>query len=165
MSSFTTFLQCITAVTMMNFSKYKSVHVSLLFKTLRWLPITPEENSDSLPWPAGPPTYGPLFMYYTAPVTVSIAMLAAFVLRCAGFFLFQGFLPHSHSLVCAFWDWLLFLSSLGLTVPPQNGFSWPQSAIFSCWTTSIACFLCNTICSCMFVKFLSIFSLVPWEEG
>ena len=99
MSPFTTFLQCIATVTMMNFSKYKSVYVSLLCKPLRWLPVTLEENSDSLPWPARPPTYGPLFMYYTAPVMVSIAVLAAFVLRCAGFFLFQGFLPHFHSVV------------------------------------------------------------------
>lgn len=151
MSSFYTFLQCIATVTMMNFSKYKSVYVSLLYKTAVGF-LLHQKKIQTPCLASKATTYGPLFMYYTLPMLGVYSCVSCFCSQMCWLFLIQGFLPHFHSGICP---------SLGLMFPPQNGFSWPQSAIFSCCTPSIACFLCNTICNCMFVKFLSIFSLVP----
>lgn len=124
MASFTIFLQCITTVTMMNFSKYESVYVSLLFNTSS-LAFCYTRRKSRLLALASKATYIWCFVHVLhCPVMVSIAVLAAFVLRCAAFSLFQGFLPHSHSGVC-----ILRLTSFsvksGLMFCLQNGFSWP----------------------------------------
>lgn len=103
--------------------------------------------------------YGLSSIYYTALSCYSIATLAALILRCAGFWLLQGF--SVHSLVCDFQSWL-FLLSLGLMLPSQSGLSWPLISSVD---------YCNPFSTLYLIQFIIMFvyqlypPLVPWEEG
>lgn len=150
----------------MIFSKYKSVHVNIQFKTFHWLTVIPEEKQDSLTWPTRPLTwYSFISVLHCACHALPIpTRSAAFILWCV-FFLLQGFSAHSHSGKCC-----SRLASFSLKPGLNIVYSeWPFLSpihFFPQPLYPIQCFFdTHTICNYVYLIYCLCPPLVPWEEG
>lgn len=72
--------------------KCKSVHITTLLRTFRWLPITFEIKPKSLPWPSRPAWPGPLLSSPTCPHLVCSSDTFTMILEHAKLFPYQGLL-------------------------------------------------------------------------